>query len=484
MSDEKMIDGQMENSSEADLRTKEKIGAALASNSRESIPDSPWEKAGGEKAGGKNLERRLSGEDSKLEYRQNQQIGEAEFLRSTGKFSDRNLSRVVEAIAKLPPDKQALVLGAGVDAFSKEARKQGLSTLIGTVAGFGDGLQNLVRVAATPGSMVREGVQFGQDLLLDTPVAIEKANKARSTLSQLLVNGVRVWEVADRYAGSLETAAKSGDFAKGLRDISRFGNLLNDRWNGLSVEQRAQFASKHLTELGATLGGGLLASKLDKLERITVTLEELGTAAKSAGRGAQLRAEKVFDRILDEMFPQPLPQAGGRISAGPLKPAPDSAREQMMAMAPFFEQGQKRALNGGAKRAAKVTGKSEEELRKELKTDPDYLEKATNGQLIYMEKQYREIYLSAHPQYRNFSKPFEVHHRIPQDVLTRHPKLFSHKEIHDIRNLVGIPRDAGVHGGIKTKWNEFFETHPSPTKEQVIEFAVKIDKKNGRHYLK
>jgi hypothetical protein len=101
-----------------------------------------------------------------------------------------------------------------------------------------------------------------------------------------------------------------------------------------------------------------------------------------------------------------------------------------------------------------------------------------------MEKRYRDVYLQAHPQYAGSNQPpFDVHHRIPQDVITRHPDWFSHKEIHDASNLVGIPDSTGAHKLINREWTKFWPCHPNATKQDVLDFANAIDKKYGASYL-
>ncbi len=76
-----------------------------------------------------------------------------------------------------------------------------------------------------------------------------------------------------------------------------------------------------------------------------------------------------------------------------------------------------------------------------------------------------------------------VHHAVEQQVLTRYPELFRSEEIHSLENLRGIPTgmtNNAVHlSEIRTLWNEFYRSHPSPTRGEVLDWATQIDRKPG-----
>ena len=75
-----------------------------------------------------------------------------------------------------------------------------------------------------------------------------------------------------------------------------------------------------------------------------------------------------------------------------------------------------------------------------------------------------------------------VHHGVEQQVRRRYPGLVSEEELHSLENLRGIPKTSNpeVHlSKIRKQWNEFYRTHPNPTKRQLLDFATKIDDELG-----
>ncbi len=75
-----------------------------------------------------------------------------------------------------------------------------------------------------------------------------------------------------------------------------------------------------------------------------------------------------------------------------------------------------------------------------------------------------------------------VHHAVEQQVLKRYPGLFTDAEIHSLNNLRGIPKaiNPDLHlSKIRRAWNDFYRTHPHPTKQEVLDFASQLDKLFG-----
>ena len=92
---------------------------------------------------------------------------------------------------------------------------------------------------------------------------------------------------------------------------------------------------------------------------------------------------------------------------------------------------------------------------------------------------YRETFFAAHPELRG---QVVVHHAIEQQVLRRYPGLFTEAEIHALENLRGIPKNTNpdLHlSQIRKAWNEFYRTNTNPTKQQVLDFARKLDQQHG-----
>jgi RHS repeat-associated protein len=71
-----------------------------------------------------------------------------------------------------------------------------------------------------------------------------------------------------------------------------------------------------------------------------------------------------------------------------------------------------------------------------------------------------------------------VHHAVPQHALIKYPGVITEQEMHSLANLRGIPKELNpeVHlSRINTLWKEFFDTHPTATKSELLDFAKKID---------
>jgi hypothetical protein len=92
---------------------------------------------------------------------------------------------------------------------------------------------------------------------------------------------------------------------------------------------------------------------------------------------------------------------------------------------------------------------------------------------------YRETFFAAHPALRD---KVIVHHAVEQQVLKRYPGLFTEAEIHSLKNLRGIPKSISpdLHlSKIRRAWNQFYRTHPSPTKQDLLGFSAQLDRQFG-----
>jgi hypothetical protein len=95
---------------------------------------------------------------------------------------------------------------------------------------------------------------------------------------------------------------------------------------------------------------------------------------------------------------------------------------------------------------------------------------------------YRKIFLDAYPAYRPFTNFLEVHHAVPQIVMTMHPELFTWGEIHSLPNLRGICKPDRIHATITALWVKWFRSHLRPTRQSVISYALEIDMVYGKMY--
>ena len=389
-----------------------------------------------------------------------------------------------ERVAALPLSHQALVLAAGIQAYKQELDYQQYRIAVGHITGVGESVVGMAQGAESIGKSICEAAQFSKDIVENYPRADETAAQAGHSFSKLLVGGIRVFDAADHYLGSVGAASYEGDHTKAFRDISELGHQMNQKWQSMSPEEKTRLTTRlALDNLGPLAAAGAV-NKLAKSMDVVGALQDLGKTASTFGGRERDKYQRFIGEIIEQCEPEAVTNTGHRLKWRDVsKTAEQAADENISRMSPYFEKGKKDALKGGSKRAAELTGLPEEQIKKLVKEDSRALERMTNGQMIYMEKVYRETYLTAHPEYRSYHKLFEVHHRIPQDVLTRYPELFSHREIHDASNLVGIARDTKAHEPIKKLWENYFKTHRQPSRNDIIDFASNIDAAEKRHYL-
>lgn len=94
-------------------------------------------------------------------------------------------------------------------------------------------------------------------------------------------------------------------------------------------------------------------------------------------------------------------------------------------------------------------------------------------------KNYRKTFLDANP---NLQGEVIVHHAAERQIWRRFPSIVAADEEHSLQNLRGIPKelDSLLHKVIfRQEWDEFYESHPQPTRQQVLDYVTYIDKKYG-----
>ncbi len=96
-------------------------------------------------------------------------------------------------------------------------------------------------------------------------------------------------------------------------------------------------------------------------------------------------------------------------------------------------------------------------------------------------KKYRKTFFQANP---HVSTAVDIHHAIPQWVLTTNPHDFSAYQIHSLENLRAIPNAIKkyVHESITKRDNEFRAANPNPTKAQILAQAKKMDRMYGEFF--
>ena len=78
-----------------------------------------------------------------------------------------------------------------------------------------------------------------------------------------------------------------------------------------------------------------------------------------------------------------------------------------------------------------------------------------------------------------------VHHAIEQQIVNKYPGLFTEAELHELGNLRGIPNELNndIHlSKIRKQWNAFYRTHPTATREQVLQKVKDIDDLFGSQF--
>ncbi|MFF2847502.1 RHS repeat domain-containing protein [Streptomyces sp. NPDC058001] len=96
---------------------------------------------------------------------------------------------------------------------------------------------------------------------------------------------------------------------------------------------------------------------------------------------------------------------------------------------------------------------------------------------------YKKTFFAAHPHLKG---KVVVHHAIEQQTLSKYPGLFSADEIHSLENLRGIPKgdiNSKVHlSQIRVEWNKFYNSHPNPTRQEVLDHVTKVDDMLGNWF--
>jgi hypothetical protein len=400
---------------------------------------------------------------------------------------------VQSADARSASEKLQDFLGAlGKNGTNPESHKQYIQGELDKLIGIGEGLH--ISKEQTKGAAAA-----GWKALNDGTVAdfLARPNAINEPMFKVVSNALDALskdpETTNKALAALGTAiAESSEHYSALPHREQGHVIGHTMFNLFNPE-----GSTEAAEAGFKIASNV-ATQVDKavVQAVGQQIRAIEEIAKTAPEHAAQAKEMLYEYLKGKGLTGPqLEYAGvpkgyfdnidGKLKGAEIaKPSEVSIGDYTAKQAPYFEFGKKIPLKDGSKVAADATGIPEDHLQNLLKQDPDALERLTGGKLIYMEKRYRDVYLQAHPQYAGSNQPpFDVHHRIPQDVITRHPDWFSHKEIHDASNLVGIPDSTGAHKLINREWTKFWPCHPNATKQDVLDFANAIDKKYGASYL-
>lgn len=93
---------------------------------------------------------------------------------------------------------------------------------------------------------------------------------------------------------------------------------------------------------------------------------------------------------------------------------------------------------------------------------------------------YRRTFFNQHPETEG---NVVVHHAVEQQTMKNYPGVVSPSQMHSLENLRGIPKgniNNRVHlSAIRREWNRFYDQHPNPTQQQLLDHATKLDDKYG-----
>lgn len=225
------------------------------------------------------------------------------FLRVNEPVADvAQSSDLLERLGRLPLDKQAQVIGAGLVAFSNESRRQQFEITVATAVGIKDGAVDLAKGATDTVKQLGEVWQWSQEVMLNDPAAVDKAGRAGEAIGKTLVGGVRLWQMADDYLGKV---GASGDYAKPFQDISWLGQKIDERWAALTPAQQAQLTAKLSTEVLGGVALPLGTSKIAKSEKLTTALEQLAVRSRDLGAGAKEKTVEFISRFIDDVMRPP-----------------------------------------------------------------------------------------------------------------------------------------------------------------------------------
>jgi len=209
---------------------------------------------------------------------------------------------LMERLGALSWDKQAQVIRAGLAAFGQELNHQQVRIAIGAVAGFGDGVVDMAKGAESLGKSLCQVGQFSKEIAQNDPHAQVMAGQA---FGKLLVSGVKLWDVADNYLGSIGAASYNGDDTKVFRDIAGLGQRMNAAWEAMSPEEKTRLVSKLATENMGAYATGVGVQKLAKSMDVVGALQELGSQGSQFGASGREAYERMAGKLIEHMAVTP-----------------------------------------------------------------------------------------------------------------------------------------------------------------------------------
>jgi hypothetical protein len=151
------------------------------------------------------------------------------------------------------------------------------------------------------------------------------------------------------------------------------------------------------------------------------------------------------------------------------------------ALLPWFIPGLKNPVNKAT--ALEAGGLTTEEAAKLSKSE--LIEKLGVSGVEWADKEYRKVFFEGHPELMPFENAIVVHHAVEQQILEKYPGLFSPKELNELGNLRGIPKELDdlLHKTqLRKQWDTFYKSHAIPTREEVVDYAKSLDSELGHNF--
>ena len=374
----------------------------------------------------------------------------------------------IEGLRRLTPDdlkKLAKAMEAGGPAAEESIRQTTQEILVRT----GESGRDTMLAGI---NLVVGLLKYDHDLLFNPEQARKDASKAGEALGLLLLAGA---QLSVGISMTAEEARQSGDYSLPL---TRTAQALNNWYDKQTPADQMAIASEICTGFGIS-AFSVEANKLKKPGAFMEFLKE-GISVLPRNPEAERKALKALTGVLKGR--EPLKEVAGIGAVGKAGEVVKEAQEKgladhIMAMVPFFEKGSSKSIKA-------------EEAAHKAKVTKDELLKMSEPQLkaLGLERvvDYSDTFYKHYPHL--YKTGLEIHHALPQDLLFRCPGLFSAKEVHDIKYLSGIPKNAMVNGErvhqlFTNSWTRFLKQNTNPTREQVLEHMRHLDELYGRFYV-
>ena len=315
-------------------------------------------------------------------------------------------------------------------------------------------------------------LKYDRDLLFNPEQAREDAGKAGEALGLLLLAGA---QFSVGISMTADEAKQTGDYSLPLRRTVEVVNRWYEKQS--PAEQMAI-----MSEICAGFGISAFSAEANKLKKPGAFMAFLQEGLEVLPRNpeAERKALEALTGVLKDR--EPLRQAAG---IGVIEKAGDAVKEiqekglgdHIMAMVPFFHRGEKEA---------KTLAEAAEIVRVPQKDLLTMTEAQLEALGLERVAEYSDTFYKHYPHL--YKTGLEIHHALPQDLLFRCPGLFTAKEVHDIKYLSGIPKDARVNGRrvhqlFTSSWQDWLKVNTNPTREQVLEHMRHLDQLYGRFYV-